>query len=105
VSDLIGTVDGNRHLVIRSLDPILNAAPTARVCRVLDRITGFRSERGLSLIGFQYTAHEEETMTAIAALVDGVLWVSQPSPDRLAFEYQSTRGRQSRSVLESSPDD
>lgn len=30
-------------------------------------------------------------MAANAPLVDGVLSVTHPSPDRLAFDYQSTR--------------
>lgn len=96
---------GIRHLVIRSLTPILKASSATRVRTVLERITGLRSESGLCLLGIDYTAHDEETMTAIATLVDGVLWVTQPSPDRLAFDYQPTRGRHSRSVLDGSTDD
>lgn len=102
LSDLSGNTspsNGARHLIVRSLTPILQSASTARVRTVLARITGLRSETGLCLIGLDYTAHDEETMTAVVEHVDGVLWVTQPSPDRLAFEYQSTRGRHSRSVI------
>lgn len=97
--DNMTPTNGARHLVIRSLTPILELSSTSRVRTVLERITGLRSESGLCLLGIDYTAHDEETMTAIADLVDGVLWVTHPTPDRLAFDYQPTRGRHSRSVL------
>lgn len=91
---------GAQHLVIRSLTPVLDSAPTDQVETVLERITGLRSEAGLGLIGIDYTAHDEETMAAIANCVDGVLWVTQPSNDRLAIEYQPTNGRHRRFVAE-----
>lgn len=101
LSDLSDTIptSGVRHLVIRSLTPILAASSATRVSTVLERITGLRSETGLGLLGIDYTAHDEETMTALADVVDGVLWVTQPSSNRLAFEYQPTRSRYSRSIL------
>lgn len=98
LADRAPPTSGAHHLVIRSLTPILESSSPTHVGAVLDRITGLRSESGLCLIGIDYTAHDEETMTAIGDLVDGVLWVTQPSPDRLTFDYQSTRGRHSRFV-------
>lgn len=86
------------HLLVRSLTPILETSSTSRVSRVLERITGFRSETGLCLFGLDYTAHDEETMAAVTELVDGVLWVTQPSPDRLELEYQLARGHPTYSV-------
>ncbi|MEF8779986.1 MAG: hypothetical protein V5A46_04855 [Haloferacaceae archaeon] len=88
-----------RHLVIRSLTPILEASSVTHVSTVLERITGLRSGSGLCLLGIDYTAHDEETMAAIGKLVDGVLWATQPSPNRLAFDYQPTRGRRGGFVL------
>lgn len=99
LSENTSSSNGARHLVVRSLTPILSTAPTARVRTVLERITGLRSETGLGLIGLDYTAHDEETIRALADLVDGVLWVTPPSPNRLAFEYQPTRGRYRPSVM------
>lgn len=96
LSNLVDTTPptrGARHLVVRSLTPILAASSVDQLSTVLDRITGLRSETGLALLGIDYTAHDEETMTAIADLVDGVLWVTQPAPDRLAFDYQPTGSR------------
>lgn len=84
---------GRRYLVVRSLTPILESSSTARVCEVLERLTGLRSETGLSLLGLDYTAHGEETMAALAKRVDGVLWVTCTSGDRLELEYQPSRGR------------
>jgi hypothetical protein len=98
LSNLVDTTPptrGARHLVVRSLTPILAASSVDQLSTVLDRITGLRSETGLALLGIDYTAHDEETMTAIADLVDGVLWVTQPAPDRLAFDYQPTENRHS----------
>jgi len=87
--------NGNRHLLIRSLTPIITSTSTERVCSILDRITGLRTKRGLSLLGLDYTAHDDEAVTALARQVDGVLWVTESSPNRLEFEYRST----DRSVL------
>ncbi|MFC7116652.1 hypothetical protein ACFQH2_19235 [Natronoarchaeum sp. GCM10025703] len=105
LSDSSAPSNGAHHLVIRSLTPILKASSATRVSTVLERITGLRSESGLCLLGIDYTAHDEETIAAIAPLVDGVLWVNQPLPDRLSFDYQPTRGRHSRSVLGGGTDD
>jgi len=102
LSNLVDTsppTKGARHLVVRSLTPILAASSVDQLSTVLDRITGLRSETGLALLGIDYTAHDEETMTAMAELVDGVLWVTQPDPDRLAFDYQPTRTRQGEFAL------
>ncbi|GAB6861194.1 hypothetical protein ACFR97_14095 [Haloplanus litoreus] len=98
LSNLVDTTPptgGARHLVVRSLTPILEASSVDQLSTVLDRITGLRSETGLALLGIDYTAHDEATMTAIADLVDGVLWVTQPAPARLAVDYQPTSRRHS----------
>lgn len=100
VSDLsenCSPIAGARHLVIRSLTPLLKTSPTTRVCTVLERITGLRSETGLCLLGFDYTAHSEETMEAIAEHVDGILWVAQPCSGQLEFVYHPAKGRHTRS--------
>lgn len=90
--------EGSRHLVVRSLTPLLESEPTAHVGTVLDRIAGLRSETGLCLLGIDYTAHDEETMAAMTARVDGVLWVTHTSSKHLEFEYRPTPGRHARSV-------
>lgn len=99
VSETMSPSNGARHLVMRSLTPVLESAPTSRVCTVLERITGLRSEDGLCLIGLDYTAHDQETMTALADVVDGVLWITHSAPDQLEFNYQSTRNRYNRPLL------
>lgn len=83
---------GNRHLVVRSLTPMVESTSVSRVCTVLDRITGLRSGAGLALLGLEYTAHDEETMAAVTRRVDGVLWVTR-SADHLEFEYRPSRAR------------
>lgn len=82
-------VNGDRHLLVRSLTPILETAPTDRVCTVLERITGLRSGAGLCLFAVDYTAHDERTMSALAERVDGILWVT--GSDEIDFEYRPTR--------------
>lgn len=98
LSERLSPSSGERHLVLRSLTPILESTPVARICTVLERITGLRSENGLCLLGIDHTAHDEETMTALTEHVDGVLWVTYPSPDEVAFECRPSRGH-SRSVM------
>jgi hypothetical protein len=99
LSDLSGThppATGARHLVIQSLTPLLETTATAHVCSILERITGLRSERGLCLLGLDYTAHDEATMSALTEHVEGILWVTQTATDRLDLEYQPGRGRYTR---------
>lgn len=84
---------GTRHLLVRSLTPILQNAPVRRVRSMLDRINGLRTGNGLTILGVDYTAHDEETMVALRDAVDGVLWVSRTADDRLEFEFQPAQGR------------
>lgn len=85
--------NGNRHLIIRSLTPLLENASTTGVCTVLERISEFRAGTGLCFLGLNYTAHSEETMSALTKRVDGVLWVTNAADNHLQFEYRPTRGR------------
>lgn len=91
---------GARHFVARSLTPLLATTPTARVCTVLERISGLRSETGLCLLGLDYTAHDEETMRTVAERVDGILWITHGSTG-LEFEYRPSSGRHNRIQLRS----
>lgn len=93
LSDLTGPANGTRHLLVRSLTPLLREAPTARVCRVLERVTGLRTGTGRCLLGLDYTAHDRETMAALSASVDGVLWVMRSSSRDLAFEFHRSRAQ------------
>lgn len=85
-------VAGERHLVVRSVTPLLAALPADTVASLLARVVGLRSEGGLNLIGIDYSAHDEATMATLGDCVDGVLWATFPSADRLAFEYRPTGG-------------
>lgn len=78
-----------RHLIVRSLTPILADTEIDAVCNVIDRIGGLRSERGLSLFGLDYTRHDETTLKQLATHVEHILWVSEVESG-LAFELQST---------------
>lgn len=90
--------DGDRHLLVQSLTPILEAAPIDRVCTILDRITGLRSRAGLCLLEIDYTAHDAGTMSAVADRVDGVLWVSRPESDGTTLDYRPKRNRNTAST-------
>lgn len=90
----------SRHLVIRSLTPLLNCSSAKRVCNVLQRVTGLRTGTGMGFFGLKYTEHDEETITTLARHVDGILWVTQGADADLDFEYQSAR-RYSASLLAS----
>ncbi|NHN40654.1 hypothetical protein G9C85_03255 [Halorubellus sp. JP-L1] len=79
--------DTDRHLVVRSLTPILESTPTERVRAVLERLVGMRTNGGVCLLGIDYTAHDQATVDEIAALADGVLWLSQPTPGTVDVEY------------------
>lgn len=82
---------GRRHLVVRSLTPILDTTPVSRVTTVLERISGIRTATGLGIFGLDYTAHDEATMEELTSCVDGVIWVTKHPDGRLEFELRSTR--------------
>jgi hypothetical protein len=96
LSDLAGEAapaEGVRHLVIRSLTPMLDAVPVDRLSTVLERVVDLRTGGGLCLLGIDYTAHDEETMRTVAARTDGVLWVTEPERGRVEFAYEPSGGR------------
>lgn len=84
---------GGRHLLVRSLTPILEAAPTEQVCSVLQQVSGIRTDAGITLFGIDETAHDDATMDAIAEQVEGVLWVTDEPDGTHAFDYRPTTGR------------
>lgn len=90
--------DGARHLVIRSLTPILEETPVERVRTVLERVTGLRAGSGLCLLGIDYTAHDSGTIDSLARQVDGILWVTEAGSDRLEFQYRPTQRRHHRQL-------
>ncbi|WP_193570247.1 MULTISPECIES: hypothetical protein [Halorussus] len=96
LSDLTGTVvpaTGTRHLVVRSLTPMIEGATAGRVCRLLERTEGLRTGDGLGIFGIDYTAHDEETMRELTSVVDRLLWVSEDSDGRLQFELRDAGRR------------
>ncbi|WP_123538234.1 DUF7504 family protein [Halosimplex salinum] len=85
--------DGARHLLVGSLTPVLDSISTEQVCTVLRQISGIRTDDGLTLVGVDYTAHDEATTTALTEQVDGVLWVTPDADGRLDLEYRPATGR------------
>jgi hypothetical protein len=83
--------DGARHLLVRSLTPILEESSNSRVQSVLERITGLRSEDGLCILALDYTSHDEATLQGLSGLVDGILWVTQSASGEVDFEYRPAR--------------
>lgn len=86
-----------RHLVVRSITPLLENSTTARVCTVLERITGLRTGNGLCLIGLDYTAHDEATMAALSKHVDSMLWVTKDVENRLELTFYPTQSHRTYS--------
>lgn len=86
---------GSRHLLVRTLSPILDASSTSQVHSVLERITGLRSDSGLCILGVDYTAHDEETLKRLTDLVDGILWVTQSTSGDVEFDYRPVRAKSS----------
>lgn len=79
--------DDPRHLLIRSLTPILKSTSPDRLSPVLERLTGLRTQTGLCLFGIDYTAHDPDTMHAISEVVDGILWIT-PTSEGIELDYQ-----------------
>lgn len=83
--------DGERHLIVRSLSPMLGQASTDRVTDVVERISGLRTEDGVALFGLNYTSHDTDTVQRIASAADRVLWVSRDSSGDVELDLRSTR--------------
>lgn len=81
----------SRHLAFRSLTPILHAAPTDRVCHVLDRTSGLRTGGGLGLLGVDVTAHSRTTLAKVAGAVDGVVWIERATDGNFRCEFHPKR--------------
>lgn len=105
LTDTQAPPNGTRHLVLRSLTPILETTATDHVCTVLERITGLRSGRGFCLLGVDYTAHDEATMRRIVEEVDGILWVTPASTGDVDLEYCPARGRHTHALAGGDGDD
>lgn len=99
------TSDGDRHLLVRSLTPLLTMTSTARVRAILDRITGLHTGTGQCFLGLDYTAHDESTMTTLIERADGVLWVTDSAEGSLDCEYRPANGRYERIPIETDSDD
>lgn len=81
-------MNGRRHLLVRSLTPIVEASSTTQICSILDRITGLRTRDGFCLLGIDQTAHDEEVLTILSRRVDSILWVTRSESDRFEFEFE-----------------
>lgn len=79
--------NGSRHLVIRSLTPILEEASPDRVLHVLQRISGLRTGTGLGLFGIDITAHDRETLTRLADIFDGVVWINRTKDGQFECKF------------------
>lgn len=80
------------HLILRSLTPSFAEISRERIFNVLKQlIKRQQSNSSLTVFSVQYTEHNESTMTALAELVDAVIWVEQGSNRTLRFDYQQTR--------------
>jgi hypothetical protein len=78
--------DGNRHLVVRSLTPILETVPAETIARVIDCIVDTSCPTGLSVFGCQYTAHSDAALDRLTAHVDGILWVERSTSGDVTLE-------------------
>lgn len=92
--------NNTRHLLVRSLTPLLESAPSTRVWAVLEQITGLQTETGLSFLGVDAAAHSEKTMIELTDRVDGVLWITRTSGNHIKFELRARSGHHRRSLLE-----
>lgn len=97
--------DGARHLLVRSLTPILDASSPSQVQSVLERITGLRSDGGLCILAIDYTSHDEATLKGLSGLVDGILWVTQSASGDVSFEYRPARAQSSPLLPDAVRDD
>ncbi|MDZ7700738.1 MAG: hypothetical protein U5J98_01005 [Halobacteriales archaeon] len=97
--------NGTRHLVVRSLTPLLRDSPTDAICNVMGRISGLRAGTGLGLFGLDYTQHDGATMSKLAERVEYILWVTHGQGSGLEFELQTARASLSGTVTGSRPGD
>lgn len=93
LSELTGQVPtaGERHLVVRSLSPMLAADAPSRVVNVLERISGVKTAAGMALFGLEYTRHDEATVRTVANTAHRVCWLARQADGSFAVELRATR--------------
>jgi hypothetical protein len=77
---------GRRHLVVRSLTPILETVAPETVARSIDCSTDACPPTGLCL-GYRYTAHGDAALDSLVPHVDGILWVERSTSGEITFEF------------------
>ncbi|WP_247730912.1 DUF7504 family protein [Halovivax limisalsi] len=80
-----------RHLVVRSVTPLLEHASVDRVCNVLRRISGLRTGGGICYVGIHYTEHDQDAVAELARQADGIVWVTRGADRDVTFDYQPAR--------------
>ncbi|GAB7020874.1 hypothetical protein JCM18750_37360 [Halostagnicola bangensis] len=85
------------HLTIQSLTPLLTEGDLERTIRGIEQlIDHHQPEPGLVVIGFEYTKHDDTTLSALKELVDGVVWIEETAGGSITAEYRNARNRSGR---------
>ncbi|WP_312908055.1 DUF7504 family protein [Natronosalvus caseinilyticus] len=76
------------HFGIRSLTPLLVDEGLGRTVSVLEHLIEDRSDSGLVVLGLEYTRHDEDTLAALRAIVDGIVWVEERTDGSISAAYR-----------------
>lgn len=94
----LSTTSQTPHLAIQSLKPLLAEGNLERTIRGIKQlIDHHQSEPRIVVMGFEYTEHDDTTLSALKQVVDGVVWIEETTDGPLTAEYYKTRNRSRRS--------
>ncbi|MFC7216168.1 hypothetical protein ACFQO4_19070 [Saliphagus sp. GCM10025334] len=76
------------HFGIRSLTPLLADDGLERTISVLKHLIEGRTDSGLVVLGFEYTKHDEDTLSALKEIVDGIVWIEEQTVGSISAEHR-----------------
>ncbi|SIR82672.1 hypothetical protein SAMN05421858_3990 [Haladaptatus litoreus] len=87
LDDVLSRPDGRRHLLVSSFSSILADTTLEQASRFVDSVTGKSADFGCTLLDVDFTAHDDETLTALRSKADGIIWAEERTDGTLSVEY------------------
>lgn len=82
------TSSGTSHLVVRSVTPFFEGDDSTSVVPGIERTFGTWSTEGIAVLGVDFTAVDESTLTALQELADAVVRVAVTASGDHRLEYR-----------------
>jgi len=88
VREAIAPEDRPTNIVVPVFDSLLGDAPTDRVVRVLSQVAESADDEGRVVVGVDYTAGSRETLQAVKAHSDAMLWAERDPAGAVTLDFE-----------------